>query len=148
MTAIEQAIFSKFQSEQHKAMLNIIYTGNWFVRLHNRVLKKYDISQQQYNVLRILRGAKDKLNMLEVKKRMLDPTPNLTRLTDKLVEKQFVEKIRSENDRRNFYLKISNDGLNLLSAIDGLWVGENAPENHLSVEEAQTLNRLLEKIRK
>ncbi len=147
MPKIEQEIKSRFNSEQHKAMLGIVFTSNWFIRIHNRVLKPYDISHQQYNVLRILRGNKDQMIMNEVKKRMLDPTPNLTRLCDKLVQKNLIEKTRCNNDKRNFKIRINSYGLDLLAEIDTLWKGQNAPEDRLSDAQAKQLTHLLDYIR-
>lgn len=147
MPKIEHEIKSRFNSEQHKAMLGIVFTSNWLLRIHNRVLKPFHISQQQYNVLRILRGSKDPMIMNDVKKRMLDPTPNLTRLCDKLVLKSLIEKTRCNDDKRNFKIRITSSGLKLLAEIDTLWHGENAPEDRLSDEQSKQLTALLDFIR-
>jgi MarR family transcriptional regulator, 2-MHQ and catechol-resistance regulon repressor len=147
MPKIQQEIKSRFISEQHKAMLSIVFTSNWLLRIHNRVLKPFDISQQQYNVLRILRGSKDQMIMNDVKKRMLDPTPNLTRLCDKLVQKDLIEKTRCNDDKRNFKIRITPRGLSLLAEIDPLWDGMNTPEDRLTPEQAKQLTNLLDLIR-
>jgi DNA-binding MarR family transcriptional regulator len=147
MPKIEQEIKSRFNSEQHKAMLGIIYTSNWFIRIHNRVLKPFDISQQQYNVLRILRGNKDQMIMNEVIQRMLDPTPNMTRLCEKLVKKNLIQKTRCNDDKRNYKVQITSSGLKLLAEIDTLWHGSNSPENRLTDDQARQLTKLLDLIR-
>jgi DNA-binding MarR family transcriptional regulator len=147
MSSIEHELKTKFSSVHQKAIINAVYTGNWIMRLHNKVFVPFDISMQQYNVLRILRGSRAELNMKDIKSRMIDPTPNLTRLTEKLIQKELVEKVRCDNDRRNIYVRITNQGLALLDQIDPLWTGENAPETKLTLEECDMLNRLLDKLR-
>src|SRR3989304_4112302 len=110
---------SKFKSEQHKALLNVIYTASWINSIHVRILKKHSISPQQFNLLRILRGQHPKpatVNLLI--DRMLDKMSNASRLVDKLVAKKFVERTQCENDRRAVDGLITKKGLSLLSALD------------------------------
>ena len=110
---------SKFKSEQHKALLNVIYTASWINSIHVRILKKHSISPQQFNLLRILRGQHPKpatVNLLI--DRMLDKMSNASRLVDKLVAKKFVERTQCENDRRAVDVLITKKGLSLLSALD------------------------------
>jgi len=147
MASIENELKTVFKNEHHKCMLNIMFTGNWFLRLHTQALKPFGISQQQYNMLRILRGAGSSLNMNEVKERMLDKTPNLTRMTEKLIQKELIVKTRGPLDRRNIYIKISEKGLAILKDIDKLWIEDNAPELKLTNEECKTISHLLDKIR-
>lgn len=85
--------------------------------------------------------------MMEIRKKMLDPTPNLTRLTEKLISKELVVKVRSNNDRRHLIVKISEKGLALLDTLDKVWVGDFAPEKKLTDDEALLLNQILDKIR-
>jgi MarR family transcriptional regulator, 2-MHQ and catechol-resistance regulon repressor len=147
MATIEKEIRSKFTSEQQKAMLNVIFTGNWLVHRHGNFLKPFGISPQQYNMLRILRGKGEKMPMNDLKSRMLDKTPNVTRLSDKLEEKKLISRKRCEEDRRVIYLEITAKGLAYLKDMDEKWAMMPIPENNLSVEEAQNLNTLLDKIR-
>mgnify|MGYP006086140377 FL=1 len=145
MGDISKDINSKFVSNKLKALINIKYTANWLSSKENEFFKPYGISPQQYNILRILRGAKDKIKVQIVKDRMIERAPNATRLMDKLCDKNLIERERCEHDRRVVYVKITKTGLELLSTIDdnkNLSFLEN-----ISEEEAITLSDLLDKIR-
>ncbi|MDB2384953.1 MarR family transcriptional regulator [Polaribacter sp.] len=145
MGDISKDINSKFPDAKTKAYINIKYTFNWLNSLENEFFKPYGISPQQYNILRILRGAGDRVKVQLVKDRMIERAPNATRLMDKLCQKQYIERSRSNDDRRVVYVEISNKGLELLSAID--------TSTHLSFlnkitnEEADQLSQLLDKMR-
>ena len=145
MGDISKDIASKFVSHKIKALINIKYTANWLSSKENDFFKPYGISPQQYNILRILRGAKDKIKVQIVKDRMIERAPNATRLMDKLCDKKLIERERCEHDRRVVFVKINDVGLELLSAIDdnkNLSFLENITE-----EEAIVLSNLLDKIR-
>jgi MarR family transcriptional regulator, 2-MHQ and catechol-resistance regulon repressor len=148
MPRIEEELLSKFESEQQKAMLNVMFTANWLKSRQVSIYKPFGISPQQYNILRILRGAKGRMNMNSVKERMIDRAPNATRLTDKLIAKGLVERERCEEDRRVVYVRISEKGLELLARID---VANRADLNDLrtrvSDEEAEWTNRALDHMR-
>ena len=138
-------IKSKFTSNKVKALINIKYTSNWLSSRENEFFKPYGISPQQYNILRILRGSKDKIKVQIVKDRMIERAPNATRLMDKLCDKNLIERERCEHDRRVVFVKISEVGLGLLSSIDNI---KNVSFlDNLSEEEAATLSNLLDKIR-
>src|SRR5690606_34215146 len=100
---------------------------------------------QQYNILRILRGAKGRMNMQNVKERMIDRAPNATRLADKLIAKGLVQRERCEEDRRVVYVRISQAGLDLLAKID-VEMADRTTENlhRLSEADAAALNRILD----
>lgn len=147
MTTFQEEIKSKFTSEQQKAMLNLIYTGNWLQNQHGRMLEPFGISPQQYNVLRILNGAGKPMQMNEVKCRMLDKTPNLTRLTEKLAEKKLITRTRDELDRRVFFLEITKEGQHLLSLVNSSWHPADQVVKIWSSDEALLLNQLLDKLR-
>ena len=145
MPRIGEELKSRFESEQQKAMLNVLFTANWFKSQQVGLFKPFGISPQQYNILRILRGAKDRVNMHCVKERMIDRAPNATRLTDKLIAKGLVERERCEEDRRVVYVRISDKGLELLAAMDK----KNRAilqetEERLPPQDAEQLNRLLD----
>ncbi|KOY53195.1 MarR family winged helix-turn-helix transcriptional regulator [Polaribacter dokdonensis] len=145
MGDISKDIKSKFASNKLKALINIKYTSNWLNSQENEFFKPYGISPQQYNILRILRGAKAKMKVQIVKDRMIERAPNATRLMDKLCDKNLIERERCESDRRVVYVKITNQGLELLSTIDD---NKNLSFlEKLSDEEAETLSNLLDKIR-
>ncbi len=145
MGDISKDIKSKFVSNKLKALINIKYTANWLSSKETEFFKPYGISPQQYNILRILRGAKDKIKVQIVKDRMIERAPNATRLMDKLCDKTLIERERCDHDRRVVYVKITNQGLELLSTIDdnkNLSFLENLTE-----DEAVVLSDLLDKIR-
>ncbi|MFZ1688618.1 MAG: MarR family transcriptional regulator [Flavobacteriales bacterium] len=119
MATIDEEIKSTFESEQHKAILNVMFTANWLKARHNGLLAPFALSVQQFNILRILRGAKgEKVNMQCVKERMIDRAPNATRLADKLIAKGLVLRERCDEDRRVVYVRISRAGLDLLEQLD------------------------------
>jgi MarR family transcriptional regulator, 2-MHQ and catechol-resistance regulon repressor len=148
MARIDEELLSRFDSERQKAMLNIMFTANWLKSIQVQMFKPHGISPQQYNILRILRGAGDRMNMQNVKQRMIDRAPNATRLTDKLITKGLVDRARCDEDRRVVYVKISQKGLDLLAQIDET-VRKEIQRNmdNLTPEEASTLSTLLDKIR-
>ncbi len=130
--------------EKLKAFLNIKQTAGWLDQRVNEFLKPYKISEQQYNILRILRGAGNEITVKTVKERMIRKSPNVTRLMDKLFDKKFIERSRSENDRRVVYIKISKNGLDLLDKIN--WNDFDNRIQNLTEQEAKILNELLDKI--
>lgn len=145
---IEEAIKSKFSSEQQKALLNIIYTANWLNSIEIERLKPYGISPQQYNVLRILRGSHPKsMTVFSIKDRMLDKTPNTTRLLDKLLNKNLITRVRCEQDRRVVHVNITEFGLKQLSKLDLEVDKIESLLSFITDEEANTINSLMDKIR-
>ena len=138
-------INSTFPNSRVKALLNIVYTANWITSYQNEYFKKYGISPQQYNILRILRGSETPLKVQTIKDRMLERSPNATRLMDKLCAKQLIERLPSEHDRRVVKIAITKDGLNLLKAIPND-LNSDLIKN-LSEEEAEQLSHLLDKMR-
>lgn len=145
MGDISKDIKSKFTNNKVKALINLKYTSNWLSSKENEFFKPYAISPQQYNILRILRGAKTKMKVQIVKERMIERAPNATRLMDKLCDKNLIERERCEDDRRVVFVKITNQGLELLTTID-----ENKNISfleNLTEEEATVLSNLLDKIR-
>lgn len=145
MGDISKDINSKFPNERVKALINIKYTANWLNTLGNEFLKPSKISNQQYNILRILKGANEAVTVNSVKERMIEKSPNATRLMDKLCDKGLIERTRCENDRRVVYVKISEKGLKLLDKINIDELGSQM--NSITEEEAKTLNEILDKIR-
>ncbi len=145
MGDISKDINSRFDNNRVKALLNIIYTANWINSQQNAFFKPYGISPQQFNILRILRGAKAPLKVQTIKERMIERAPNATRLMDKLCAKDYIERIACPSDRRVVHINITNNGLKLLREID-----ENLNVDfidNLTEEEAGQLSDLLDKIR-
>lgn len=138
----------KFRSEKHKAILNIYYTDCYISSKFESLLKGFELTLQQYNILRILRGQKGKIiSMGEIKTRMLDKNSDVSRIVERLRIKKLLERKISRNDRRQMDVKISQIGLNLLSIIDVMEQQTDKILAHLTVKEATQLNFLLDKIR-
>ena len=147
---IEEEIKSTVSLDNSKKiLLNIIYTHNIVTELINEALKPYDLSGEQYNVLRILRGQKgNPANMCVIQERMLAKTSNTTRLVDKLLLKEFVTRNVCSENRRKIEVLITQKGLDILSEIDTkIKEKEDSLSNKLSTEELELLNELLEKYR-
>ena len=145
MGDISKDINSKFANNKVKALINIIYTANWINSLQNEFFKPFGISPQQYNILRILRGAGEPLKVQIIKERMLERAPNATRLMDKLSAKNLISRLPCLEDRRVVHIEITKNGMDLLKIIDKDFK-EDLLEN-LTKEEAETLSDLLDKIR-
>ena len=145
MGDISKDINSKFPNNKLKALLNIKYTANWLSSIEIEFFKPYGISPQQYNILRILRGAGGPTKVQIIKDRLIERAPNATRLMDKLCDKKLIERVRCKHDRRVVYSSISKYGLELLKTID-ISVSFDFLENLTEVE-AKQLSNLLDKIR-
>lgn len=145
MGDISKDIQSTFPNEWVKALINIRYTSNWLGNLSEKKFTEYGISSQQYNVLRILRGAKKAIKVSDVKERMIEKTPNTTRLMDKLCVKEFIKRTRCDSDRRAVYVEITKKGLELLKNIPTK--DDMKYLSNLTEEEAKELNKLLDKVR-
>lgn len=147
---IEDAIKSTVKMDNPKrVILNIMYTQNVLQDKFNEVLKPYDLSGEQYNVLRILRGQKgNPANMCVIQDRMLAKTSNTTRLVDKLLLKDFVTRNVCPNNRRKIEVSITEKGLGVLTELDPKVIEhENVFSENLTSEELELLNDLLEKFR-
>lgn len=145
MGDISKDIQSTFPSNKIKALINIKYTANWLKNKQFEVFNVYGISAQQFNVLRILKGAKKAIKAQDIKERMIEKSPNTTRLMDKLYEKNLIERKRGKEDKRIIYINISEKGLKLLSIIGNDFKYDFL--DNFSEEEAIQLSDLLDKIR-
>jgi DNA-binding MarR family transcriptional regulator len=132
-----------------KVVLNVLYTQNFVTDNFNDVLKPYDISGEQYNVLRILRGQKGcPANVCVIQERMIAKSSNTTRLIDKLLLKEFVTRKVCPENRRKIEVNITPKGLQLLEELDPKVIEhEQLFASNLNSEELQQLNALLEKYR-
>lgn len=132
-----------------KTVINILYTQNMLVDKFNEILKRHEISVEQFNVLRILRGQNGKpANMCLIQERMIAKTSNTTRIVDKLLAKELVTREVCPHNRRKMEVLITAKGLELLTAIDPkVEEYELQLVNKLTAAEAQQLNDLLEKYR-
>lgn len=142
--AIQQ---SSFKTEFVKAEVNLLYTGAWALGESNAALKVYDLTVQQYNVLRILRGQHPQPASVNlIIDRMLDKMSNASRLVDKLEKKRLVTRNRCMFDRRKVDVVITDKGLKLLEEIEKDTAKRTLVDN-LTESEARELNRLLDKVR-
>jgi DNA-binding MarR family transcriptional regulator len=144
---IDEELKSSFKSPQQRVIVNIRYTSNFLGNVQNQFMSKYDLSMAQFNILRILRGAKDMINVNTVKERMIEKSPNTTRLMDKLIDKGLIERTRCTEDRRVVYVKISEQGLGLLDEMDKDLDVNTLIQANLTDEEATILSDLLDKVR-
>jgi DNA-binding MarR family transcriptional regulator len=136
-------------SAEKRTVLNIMFTQNVIADSFNEILKSFDLSVEQFNVLRILRGQKGKpANMCVIQERMIAKTSNTTRLVDKLLLKGLVNREVCEENRRKMEVTITEKGLQLLADLDPkIEAHERLFSNNLSSDELENLNNLLEKYR-
>ena len=136
-----------FRSEYQKSIINLIYTFNWVNEKLNRSFEPFDITQQQFNILRILRGAGQPLSTLQIRQRMLDKMSDTSRIVDRLVKKGMVKKSVCREDRRLVDVLLTDKGKKLLQSMDGMNEDMESIFKYLSEGEARQLNVLLDKIR-
>jgi DNA-binding MarR family transcriptional regulator len=147
---IEEVIKSTVELDiTKKVILNFMYTHNVIVDNLHDILKPHDISREQYNVLRILRGQKGKpANMNIIQERMLAKNSNTTRLIDKLLIKKYVTREVCPENRRKIEVQITKKGLDILTDLDPIVIDhERLFANNLTPQELEQLNSLLEKYR-
>ena len=137
----------KFKSEHQKAIINLIYTYNWTTERLKHIFDKEDITPQQFNILRILRGSDKPLSTLQIRERMLDKMSDTSRIVDRLVLKGLVKKTTCDSDKRLVDVIISDKGKKLLMKLDVFEPEIEKIVKSLSVEEATIFNNLLDKIR-
>ena len=137
----------KFRNEYQKSTINLIYTFNWMTEQIKKLHEQFDITSQQFNILRILRGAGAPLSTLQIRQRMLDKMSDSSRIVDRLVKKELAKKVICKEDRRLVDVTISEKGLHLLQIMDKHENEMDELFKNLSPEEAKTLNQILDKIR-
>jgi len=140
---------SRFNSEQQRMIMNLVFTGNALSADSNRMFKKYDLTNQQFNVLRILRGQKGcAITVKDIESRMLDKSSNVSRLIDKLLKKEYVERIACCGDRRRVDINITQKGITFLNSLDSVVANiEHKYISAISEEEAKLVNEILDKLR-
>ncbi|UXX80008.1 MarR family transcriptional regulator [Reichenbachiella carrageenanivorans] len=139
---------SSFKNAREKAVINILYTGNWLRDHSEKVLKPNGINEQHFNILRILRG-RHPLTICpgEIKEVLINKRGDLTRLLDKLVANGMVERDINPDNRRMINLKITDKGLGLLAKLDSVMEEQSQTYNALTEEESNLLSDLLDKLR-
>ncbi len=146
---IEDEVQTKsFQSEFHKAQVNIIFSAWWLKSSMTPYLKKHGLSHEQFNVLRIIRGQKNKpVCVKDITARMLERNSNTTRIIDKLEAKALVIRKPSPQDKRELHISLTEKGTALLRKMDLEWAQDDPVKIGLNEVEAGILNTLLDKLR-
>ncbi len=146
---IEKAIQQKkpFRNCRHRAMVNLIYTNNWMVDQLRAKIKPHGITMQQYNVLRVLRGAGEPISTSVIRERLLDKMADTSRMVHRLHQKGLVERSECEHDKRLVDISLTDKGMELLSRLDKLEPEMDAICSKLTEEEALRLSELLDKLR-
>lgn len=145
----EELLKTDHLKDTKKLVINIMLCAGKATTMMNDALKPFDISMQQFNVLRILRGQKGKpANLSTIQDRMVNKMSNTTRLVDKLIKKNLVDRFICEENRRKVEIIITEDGLKLLDILDPIVDDlENDFSKHITTEELTKLNEILEKVR-
>ncbi len=140
-----------FQNEYHHLRANLLRIGGWLRQEVNRMLEPFDITQQQFNALRILRGQMQVVRTRafstnDLRDLLLDKSADTSRLVDRLVEKGLVSKAPCTQDSRRVNLSLSEKGVELLCRIDDRMSELDAVLGALSEQEARQLNNLLDRL--
>ncbi len=145
--SIEKDIKSKFRNEGHKAAVNIILTGNWVLEKQKIHFDRGALTPQQYNILRILKGSNTPLSTLQIRERMLDKMSDTSRIVDRLIAKDLVEKCVNNTDKRLVDITISLKGRHLIQEMDHFSYEIDHIFRNLTDDEINQLNFLLDKTR-
>lgn len=146
---IDDEIKGRFRNEYHRGIINLTYTLNQLNYQFLQLLKKHNVTQQQYNVLKVLRGFRSEapVSIGFIKDRMLDKNSDVSRIVDKLYERGLVTRCEKSTDRRQKDVDISDKGLDLLAAMDECEKKVDTLLSNLTEDEVKQLNTLLDKIR-
>jgi DNA-binding MarR family transcriptional regulator len=136
-----------FRNEFQKMGINLLFTANWLNERIGRVLIKEDITQQQYNILRILRGSEVPLSTLQIRERMLDKMSDTSRIVDRLIVKELVQKSACKADKRLVDITLTEKGLLLVQKLDVFNEQIDEILKGVTESEASTLNKILDKLR-
>ena len=139
---------SKFRNEHQKATINILYTSSWLTEQMRGFLENYDLTHQQYNVMRILNGSfPQPISTLEIRNRMLDKMSDASRIVDRLVTKGLAVKGGCEKDKRKVDVLISDKGKKLMKEMNAKTDEMDEIAGSITEAEAKTLNKILDKLR-
>ena len=146
---IEKDIHQKtFLNAKQKAVINLLFTNGWLIEKMKDFLSREDITHQQFNILRILRGSHPKpLSTLQIRERMIDKASDTSRIVDRLVLKELAAKRTCPKDKRLVDVTISEKGQALLARLDAAQEEMDAVSGNLTEEEAESLSHLLDKMR-
>jgi len=147
-TIHEEIEQQKFRNHHQMVQLNILFTAGWIQNKHLQILKKYGLSHQQYNVLRILKGSFPKtLNLGQIKAKMLDRMSDTSRVVNRLFAVGLLTRTTDNKDRRVLKIKISEKGLGLLKEMEKEEINLDSITGQITAEEAIQLSQLLDKVR-
>jgi DNA-binding MarR family transcriptional regulator len=139
---------SAFKDEFEKADINLLYTASWMNSELHHLIKAYDVSLQQFNILRILRGQKGKPATLKLlTERMMDKMSNTSRLVDKMLLKDLLKRDICAENRRQVEILITDKGLKTCHALSDLIDKNRKSKKKITENEARELNRILDKMR-
>ena len=145
---IEQDIQQpNFRNEFQKMGINLLFTANWLNEQVGKMLSEAGVTQQQYNILRILRGSVTPLSTLKIRERMLDKMSDTSRIVDRLIAKELVIKNTCAKDKRLVDITLSSKGLSLVDELDQFNDRIDALLKGIDESEAQMMNQILDKIR-
>ena len=137
----------KFRTEHQKVIINLIYTYNWMNERLKSFFDKEDITPQQFNILRILRGAATPISTSQIRQRMLDKMSDTSRIVDRLITKALVKKMVCPGDKRMVDVTITAKGKKLLEKLDAFELTMDAIAGSLTEADAKNVNKLLDKMR-
>lgn len=146
---IEEAIKQKrpFRSNKQKATVNLMYTHGWWMSELRHFFKPFELTTQQFNILRILKGASAPLSTSDIRDRMLDAKSDITRIIDRMIKKGLVIKKTCSSDRRLVDVYMSKEGSQVLTQVNEKMEELDQKVSHLSESEAEQLSELLDKMR-
>ncbi len=136
-----------FRNEYQKMGINLLYTANWLNENIGKFLEQEEITQQQYNILRILRGSEVPLSTLQIRERMLDKMSDTSRIVDRLIVKELVAKSTCPADKRLVDITLTEKGSALIEKLDQLNDQIDGLLKGVTENEAKTINEILDKLR-
>jgi len=143
----EDGMEGTFQNEWHHLRSNLLHTSGLLRLCVNKILEQYELTQQQFNILRILRGAEpEPLSVARIKERLLDKSSDVPRLLERMLRKNYITKVENPNDRRQAEIRLCVEGKRILSLIDEEMPRLDELMQGLTIEEVQQLNQLLDKL--
>jgi DNA-binding MarR family transcriptional regulator len=147
---LEEAIQStKFDSEVHKATINVLFTAYWLKTHVSKTFKELGITLEQFNVMRILKGKHpEPMCVKDIGSRLVEKSSNVPRIVDRLVLKQYVKRDTSKIDKRETLMQLTEKGLMVLTQASEMVEMANRSYVGINENEARELNELLEKLRK
>jgi len=138
---------TNFRNEYQKLGINLLYTANWLNENVGKFLEQEEITQQQYNILRILRGSEVPLSTLQIRERMLDKMSDTSRIVDRLIVKELVAKSTCPTDKRLVDITLTDKGYALVEKLDQLNDQIDGLLKGVTENEAKTINEILDKLR-